>query len=47
MFGIKTENTGFYGGALIYALLMGKGTQAAIEFSVTASALKYSIEGGL
>ena len=32
-------------GGLIYALLSGKDTQAAIEFAVAASALKHSIEG--
>ena len=31
--------------ALIYALLSGKDTQAAIEFAVAASALKHSVEG--
>ena len=35
-----------YGG-LIYALLAGKDSQAAIEFAVAASALKHSIEGDL
>ena len=34
-----------FGGGLIYALLTGKDTQAAIEFAVAASALKHSIEG--
>ena len=34
-----------FGGGLIYALLNGKSTQAAIEFAVAASALKHSIEG--
>ena len=34
-----------FGGGLIYALLNGKDTQAAIEFAVAASALKHSIEG--
>ena len=34
-----------FGGGLIYALLSGKDTQAAIEFAVAASALKHSIEG--
>ena len=33
-----------FGGALIYALASGKGTQAAIDFAVAASALKHSIE---
>ena len=33
------------GGGLIYALLSGKSTQAAVEFAVAASALKHSIEG--
>lgn len=30
---------------MIYALLAGKDSQAAIEFAVAASALKHSIEG--
>ena len=30
---------------LIYALLSGKDSQAAIEFAAAASALKHSIEG--
>ena len=34
-----------FGGGLIYALLSGKDSQAAIEFAVAASALKHSIEG--
>ena len=34
-----------FGGGLIYALLSGKDTQAAVEFAVAASALKHSIEG--
>ena len=34
-----------FGGGLIYSLLSGKSTQAAIEFAVAASALKHSIEG--
>jgi hypothetical protein len=34
-----------FGGGLIYALLAGKDTQAAIEFAVAASALKHSVEG--
>ena len=34
-----------FGGGLIYALLSGKETQAAVEFAVAASALKHSIEG--
>ena len=34
-----------FGAGLIYALLSGKSTQAAIEFAVAASALKHSIEG--
>lgn len=34
-----------FGGGLIYALLTGKDTQAAVEFAVAASALKHSIEG--
>ena len=33
------------GGGLIYSLLTGKDTQAAVEFAVAASALKHSIEG--
>ena len=31
--------------AVIYALLSGKSTQAAVEFAVAASALKHTIEG--
>ena len=34
-----------FGAGLIYSLLTGKSTQAAIEFAVAASALKHSIEG--
>ncbi len=34
-----------FGGGLIYALLNGKNTQAAVEFAVAASALKHTIEG--
>ena len=34
-----------FGGGLIYALLSGTDTQAAIEFAVAASALKHSVEG--
>ena len=34
-----------YGGGLIYSLLTGKDTQAAVEYAVAASALKHSIEG--
>ncbi len=34
-----------FGGGLIYALLNGYDTQAAVEFAVAASALKHSIEG--
>ena len=34
-----------FGAGLIYSLLAGKDTQAAIEFAVAASALKHSIEG--
>ena len=34
-----------FGSGLIYALLSGKGPQAAIEFAAAASALKQSIEG--
>ena len=34
-----------FGAGLIYALLSGKDTQAAINFAVAASALKHSIEG--
>jgi len=34
-----------FGGGLIYALLSGKDTQAAVEFAAAASALKHSIEG--
>lgn len=33
-----------FGGALIYALVSGKGAQAAIDFAAAASALKHSIE---
>lgn len=33
-----------FGGGLIYALLSGKDTQAAIDFAVAASCLKHSIE---
>jgi len=33
-----------FGGGLIYSLIEGKTTQAAIEFAVAASALKHSIE---
>ena len=33
------------GGGLIYSLMNGKDTQAAVEFAVAASALKHSIEG--
>lgn len=33
-----------FGGGLIYALLAGKDTQAAIDFAVAASCLKHSIE---
>ncbi|MBQ7268617.1 MAG: sugar kinase [Bacteroidales bacterium] len=33
-----------FGGGLIYALLSGKETQAAIDFAVAASCLKHSIE---
>lgn len=32
-------------GGLIYSLLSGKDTQAAVEFAVAASALKHTIEG--
>ncbi len=34
-----------FGGGLIYSLLSGKDTKAAVEFAVAASALKHSIEG--
>ena len=34
-----------FGGGLIYSLLSGKNTQAAVEFAVAASALKHTIEG--
>ena len=34
-----------FGGGLIYSLMNGKDTQAAVEFAVAASALKHSIEG--
>jgi len=34
-----------FGGGLIYSLLTGKDTQAAVEYAVAASALKHSIEG--
>ena len=34
-----------FGGGLIYSLLGGKDTQAAVEFAVAASALKHTIEG--
>ena len=34
-----------FGGGLIYALLNGKDTQAAVEFAVAASALKHTITG--
>ena len=34
-----------FGGGLIYGLMNGKDTQAAVEFAVAASALKHSIEG--
>ena len=34
-----------FGGGLIYSLLTGKDTQAAVEFAVAASALKHTIEG--
>ena len=34
-----------FGGGLIYSLLSGKDTQAAVDFAVAASALKHSIEG--
>ena len=36
---------GSCGGGLIYALLSGKDTQAAVEVAVAASALKHSVEG--
>ncbi len=34
-----------FGAGLIYALMSGKSTQAAIEFAVAASALKHTVEG--
>ena len=34
-----------FGGGLIYAILNGKDTQAAVEFAVAASALKHTIGG--
>ncbi len=34
-----------FGGGLIYSILSGKDTQAAVEFAVAASALKHSVEG--
>ncbi len=34
-----------FGGGLIYALMNGKDTQAAVEFAVAASALKHTIGG--
>ena len=34
-----------FGGGLIYSMLTGKDTQAAVEFAVAASALKHTIEG--
>ncbi|MBQ6380918.1 MAG: sugar kinase [Clostridia bacterium] len=34
-----------FGAGLIYALLSGKSTQAAVEFAVAASALKHTVEG--
>ena len=34
-----------FGSRLIYSLLPGKSAQAAMEFSMVASALKHSIEG--
>ena len=34
-----------FGAGLIYSLLSGKSSQAAIEFAVAASALKHSVEG--
>ncbi len=34
-----------FGGGLIYSILTGKSTQAAVEFAVAASALKHSIGG--
>ena len=34
-----------FGGGLIYALLNGYDTQAAVEFAVAASTLKHSVEG--
>ncbi len=34
-----------FGGGLIYSVMNGKDTQAAVEFAVAASALKHTIEG--
>ncbi len=34
-----------FGAGLIYALLTGKSSQAAVDFAVAASALKHSVEG--
>ena len=34
-----------FSGGLIYSLMTGKSTQAAVEFAVAASALKHSVEG--
>ena len=34
-----------FGGGLIYSLMNGKSTQAAVEFAVAASALKHTING--
>lgn len=34
-----------FGAGLIYALLSGKDSQAAVEFAVAASALKHAVEG--
>ena len=34
-----------FGGGLIYSLLSGKDSQAAVEFAVASSALKHSVEG--
>ncbi len=34
-----------FGGDLIYSLITGKDTQAAVAFAVAASARKHSIEG--
>ena len=34
-----------FGGGLIYSVMNGKDTQAAVEFAVAASALKHSVEG--